>query len=227
MARALVNPGEPRIFTSSSRKVVATAEELYETAKSFEELLNIHIKMFKGEIPTDNELEADSKLFVDKLIKLHQLHIFTVEGQGGESGCIVNPPTKDFPYYEEHIQKPYIDFYMKKTVLLNYLIENLMTNPKLKGVISDKDKILTTNLDKNEEYNVTMQRVAKTKKELSTTPWSIRSGSKPTNGYPFNVYDKPFLKNNPHFVNVFLSYDDFCSDFSLEDFLIQMITKRS
>lgn len=88
----------------------------FESAESFDGLLQANVRYIKGELlesPNNHgPLASDSITLRDKLILLHtQFRILTTDGQAGQAGCIVK---RDKTEVKEYRQKPYLTFYMER-----------------------------------------------------------------------------------------------------------------
>ena len=155
--------------------------QVYNHVQNFNDLLEVNIAFLQGKInytyyygsitDTEPNLNPDTVLLLDKLVELHKLGFYTMDGQGSLKKI------KNFNHiytgqnmWMETEQKSYLQGYMKKEYvydLLRYLQTQNVFYVFKDPVTWD---ILATNMD-DSRYNVTRHRSHVDRYQLHNEPW--------------------------------------------------------
>ncbi|MEK6263267.1 MAG: ADP-ribosyltransferase, partial [Clostridium sp.] len=199
------------------------------TSDNFEDLLRLNILSFSGVIDSFNALEEEHSKIADKLIEVNKYGLYTIDGQGGESGCIKEDNVR------QQIQKPYLIFYIhKKRKAVHYIKELLEVNSTLMLFqIADSKRVISTNFPTDNgkgSVAVTMERESTSLDNLYSAPWIVRSGDTESyyhkNHYNTLIGHIPFLKNSDDYFYIHIIYDVWCSPMVVEDFIINSFKKN-
>ncbi len=198
--------------------------DLFKSAKTFRELLRLNKKFIDGELVGTpyhlGPLESDSVTIKNDLLLLHDEGLFTVNGQPGAAGTEYGVWYEYSKKYFDHLQAPYLCFYMEKGPLADKLKRSLATQEQIKFNIWDKNGPVLSNFF--EGISVTTERGAKKKKNIKHAAWeeSTHIWSAHTNRFPPGRYggelDIPLVEDSEDFIFVDTVIPEYGSSASLE-----------
>jgi hypothetical protein len=217
---------------------------IWKSIKTLQEMFYCNIAFIKGHIAESfyhyGELEIDSKLLIDDLVKLHHYGIFTVNGQGSviESKKFINKTWKNVHnkecgnWYVSIEQKPFLCGFIEIKYfdeLLKYLNNLHFTDDKIYYVFSSIDKPVITNLNTN-CYTVTRDKSYYNIDDEEQTKWRDYTLFQPYEKYieyeTFNEYEDIYNIIKKDYIYFEITTKNYGSSISIEKTLLNFFREQ-